>query len=402
MKAFILFVVLVASAHAALGGHGIGLHTGSSVNSRAEDGLGNYKFAYNEKHATGGTFRSEAGNPWGVVGSYGLTDIDGRQRVVNYVADGLGFRASIKTNEPGTAPQAAAATSIATPGVAAIAKTIAAPVALAAHASYAAPVVAKAPLGLGAVGYGHGLGYGHAAPIAHSYGYGVAHGIGYHGSGYYVFKENIYFNNTRWALFRRKFRPHINWALLYNSQATMKAFVVLAALVVSAYAGLVGHGIGLHTGSSLSSRAEDGLGNYKFAYNEKHATGGTFRSEAGNPWGVAGSYGLTDIDGRQRVVNYVADGHGFRASIKTNEPGTAPQAAAATSIATPGVAAIAKTIAAPVALAAHASYAAPVVAKAPLALGAAGYGHGLGYAHAAPIAHGYGYGIAHGAGHYYG
>ncbi|OQR66202.1 cuticle protein 14-like [Tropilaelaps mercedesae] len=179
----------------------------------------------------------------------------------------------------------------------------------------------------------------------------------------------------------------------------MKAFFVLTALVASAYAGIVGHGIGLHTGSSVSSRAEDGLGNYKFAYNEKHATGGTFRSEAGNPWGVAGSYGLADIDGRQRVVNYVADGHGFRASIKTNEPGTAPQAAAATSVATPGIAAVAKTIAAPVALAAHASYAAPVIAKAPVALGYGGYGH-AGYG--TPLAHSYGYGVARGAGHYYG
>lgn len=30
--------------------------------------------------------------------------IDGRERVVDYVADELGYRASIRTNEPGTAP----------------------------------------------------------------------------------------------------------------------------------------------------------------------------------------------------------------------------------------------------------------------------------------------------------
>ena len=35
------------------------------------------------------------------VGSYGLRDADGRVRVVNYVADALGFRASVSTNEPG-------------------------------------------------------------------------------------------------------------------------------------------------------------------------------------------------------------------------------------------------------------------------------------------------------------
>lgn len=156
----------------------------------------------------------------------------------------------------------------------------------------------------------------------------------------------------------------------------MKAYIVIAALVASSHASL--HG--LHSGSSVSSRVEDGLGNYKFGYKENHATGGTFRSEAGNPHGVHGSYGLTDIDGRSRVVHYVADGHGFRASIKTNEPGTAPQPAAATSIAAP----VAKV------LTAHASHVAPVVVKAPLALG-----YGLGHGYGNVVAH-HGHGWGHG------
>ena len=63
------------------------------------------------------------------------------------------------------------------------------------------------------------------------------------------------------------------------------------------------------------------LGNYAFGYNEDHATGGTFRRETGSPGMAHGSYGLRTIDGRVRVVNYVADGHGFRANIQTNEPG---------------------------------------------------------------------------------
>lgn len=170
----------------------------------------------------------------------------------------------------------------------------------------------------------------------------------------------------------------------------MNVFVALAALFACSQAGLIGHGIS--SGSSVSSRSEDGLGNYKFAYNEKHNTGGTFRSEAGNPWGVAGSYGLVDIDGRSRVVNYVADKLGFRAAIKTNEPGTAPAAAAATSIATPGIAAVAKTIAAPVIAAP--SIVAPVAS--PL-VGYGGYGAAnLGYG-AAPLGAAYSVGISHGA-----
>ena len=78
------------------------VNTGNSAVSRSEDGLGNYAFGYNEDHATGGTFRKEQGGPGYMSGSYGLRDADGRMRTVNYVADALGYRASIATNEPGT------------------------------------------------------------------------------------------------------------------------------------------------------------------------------------------------------------------------------------------------------------------------------------------------------------
>ncbi|XP_053204758.1 cuticle protein 14-like [Panonychus citri] len=80
-------------------------NTGNSVQSQTQDSLGNYAFAYTENHATGGTSRKESGNPLGqVVGSYSLGIVDGRQRIVNYVADAYGFRAQVLTNEPGTAP----------------------------------------------------------------------------------------------------------------------------------------------------------------------------------------------------------------------------------------------------------------------------------------------------------
>ncbi|XP_037508604.1 cuticle protein 10.9 [Rhipicephalus sanguineus] len=41
-----------------------------------------------------------------------------------------------------------------------------------------------------------------------------------------------------------------------------------------------------------------------------------------------GSYGYTDAFGVYRRVDYVADAGGFRASVSTNEPGTAPSAPA--------------------------------------------------------------------------
>ncbi|OQR68768.1 cuticle protein 14-like [Tropilaelaps mercedesae] len=109
----------------------------------------------------------------------------------------------------------------------------------------------------------------------------------------------------------------------------MRTFIVLV-VVFSVTSAALSDFEGVPGGSLLTSRIEDGRGNYKFGYNEKHATGGSFRSETGSAYGgVKGSYGLVDADGRQRIVSYVADADGFRASIKTNEPGTAPHSAAA-------------------------------------------------------------------------
>ncbi|XP_003741895.1 adult-specific rigid cuticular protein 15.7-like [Galendromus occidentalis] len=135
----------------------------------------------------------------------------------------------------------------------------------------------------------------------------------------------------------------------------MKAFFCIAALVASTSAGIIS------TGASSQHRSEDGLGNYAFGYDEAHPSGGSFRKESGNALGVKiGSYGLRDADGRVRTVNYVADAAGFRASVSTNEPGTAPSLPAAAAY----NAAPAKVIAAAPVVAA-ASYAAPVVAAAP-------------------------------------
>ncbi|KAI2797250.1 hypothetical protein BLOT_011231 [Blomia tropicalis] len=102
MKFFIVaFAAIVASASAVPAV----VNTGHSAQFRSQDSLGNYAFGYNEDHATGGTFRRESGSPGIAQGSYGLRVADGRVRVVNYVADALGFRANIQTNEPGVEDQ---------------------------------------------------------------------------------------------------------------------------------------------------------------------------------------------------------------------------------------------------------------------------------------------------------
>ncbi|GFS48967.1 cuticle protein 16.8, partial [Nephila pilipes] len=68
---------------------------------------------------------------------------------------------------------------------------------------------------------------------------------------------------------------------------------------------------------------------YKFGYSVKDKHGEQHREEAGDGHAVQGSYGFTDARGNRRQVNYVADHGGFRAQVKTNEPGTANQNPAA-------------------------------------------------------------------------
>ncbi|GIY17731.1 uncharacterized protein CDAR_406871 [Caerostris darwini] len=118
-----------------------------------------YKFGYSVKDHHGEQHREESGNgAGGVVGSYGFTDSRGVARQVNYVADHAGFRAQVKTNEPGTANQNPAAVHLISN----------APYA---HSGGVAPV-------LGGFGYGgYGSGYG---------GYGLVNrgqGLGYNGYG---------------------------------------------------------------------------------------------------------------------------------------------------------------------------------------------------------------------------
>ncbi|KAH7961460.1 hypothetical protein HPB52_009237 [Rhipicephalus sanguineus] len=65
---------------------------------------------------------------------------------------------------------------------------------------------------------------------------------------------------------------------------------------------------------------------YSFGYDNVDEYGNQqFRSEQGDSNNAkTGSYGYKDANGLYRRVNYVADAYGFRATVDTNEPGTAP------------------------------------------------------------------------------
>lgn len=114
-----------------------------------------------------------------------MHDIDGRARRVDYVADALGFRAVVNTNEPGTAHSAPAASLTNSPYAAPVAPVAHAPLAYAhsaplavAHAAplaYSAHHVAAAPIAHAPLLAGHGLlGAGHLSYAVGGYGH---HGI---------------------------------------------------------------------------------------------------------------------------------------------------------------------------------------------------------------------------------
>ncbi|KFM71012.1 Adult-specific rigid cuticular protein 15.7, partial [Stegodyphus mimosarum] len=175
----------VAAVHASalLHGHAALVSTGASASSRTQDAIGNYAFGYDIVDGLGATnSRSEVGDAHGnKKGSYTIADIDGRARRVDYVAGGLGFRAAVKTNEPGTAASAPAAALVASPYAGPVAPVVN-------HVAPVAHAAVAAPLGHGLLGAGH-LGYGlagaHGLVAPGLYGHGLlAHGALGHGLGH--------------------------------------------------------------------------------------------------------------------------------------------------------------------------------------------------------------------------
>ncbi|KAF8787592.1 Adult-specific rigid cuticular protein 15.7 like protein [Argiope bruennichi] len=176
--AVLLAAVAAAQASVLYGGHAALVNTGVSSSARSQDAFGNYAFNYGIQDGLGATnSRSEVGDAHGnKKGSYTLADIDGRARRVDYVADGHGFRAVVKTNEPGTAASAPAAALIASPYAGPVAPVVnhvapAAPV-VGHAANYAAPLAVASPAIAAPVAYGgvirHGLG------LEYGLGYGKA------------------------------------------------------------------------------------------------------------------------------------------------------------------------------------------------------------------------------------
>lgn len=73
---------------------------------------------------------------------------------------------------------------------------------------------------------------------------------------------------------------------------------------------------------------------YNFGYEVDDGYGNKqHNEEKGDDYGnKKGSYGYTDAYGVYRVVDYVADEYGFRATVRTNEPGVDKKPPAAVNI----------------------------------------------------------------------
>ncbi|XP_054709503.1 cuticle protein 10.9-like [Uloborus diversus] len=93
MKALIVFVSLLATVFAQLPApNAVPIPYSFNYMANTEDG--------------GSSSHEENGDGAGrVTGSYTVSNLEGHTRTVEYVADEAGFRATIRTNEPGTANQ---------------------------------------------------------------------------------------------------------------------------------------------------------------------------------------------------------------------------------------------------------------------------------------------------------
>ncbi|CAN7982849.1 unnamed protein product, partial [Ixodes pacificus] len=210
------------------------------------------------------------------TGSYGYTDPNGLFRRVNYVADAGGFRATVETNEPGTAPgQSADAVFNANPVVSGPGVRAPGAFGASAYGTAAGPAYGYA----GKYGYGRNpyarAGYGQGGYSLAGYGPAGYGAVGYGAAGYGLLLLRRQPPSTLCALPTPSLQPSVPFSFGYD---TVDEF-----------------------GTKLFHKEDADASNSR-----------------------TGSYGYTDANGLFRRVNYVADAGGFRATVETNEPGTAP------------------------------------------------------------------------------
>ncbi|XP_054710241.1 uncharacterized protein LOC129219947 [Uloborus diversus] len=292
-----------------------------------------YKFGYIIKDKHGEQHREEVGNGAGSVkGSYGFTDDRGVHRQVDYVADKAGFRAQVKTNEPGTANQDPAAVKflssapkvvdgpgllangLAVNSIANAAGRLSNGLAVSSTGnaanlqarSFGAPQLVL-PAATGAIGNGLAL---NVAGLRNANNGLLLGGLG----------DNGLLGGLEYARYALLCYIYLYFYILCNNNINCVLLFQVLVLALAASFALASYHVPVHHAPKP----------YKFGYNIKDKHGDQYREEVGDGTsGVKGSYGFTDARGIHRQVDYVADHAGFRAQVKTNEPGTANQDPAA-------------------------------------------------------------------------
>ncbi|XP_064488772.1 pro-resilin-like isoform X2 [Ornithodoros turicata] len=289
-----------------------------------------YSFVYSGVHPGGGSFHKESSDTSGnVAGSYGLKDADGRYRAVSYVADGAGFRASVQSNEPGLGAQNPSHVSIvkggqpSVPGAPASLYTFSVP-------SHAAGV----PGAFSTAGASGSYNFAYGDPSSGPWQTESGDNSGSKSGSYGLQDSDGRVRTVKYVADAGGFRASVS-SNEPGVESDSPADVVVskqAELSLSASDSVQGHSA-YQTDSPSGVRpsedsgptrtgygTSDASGNYNFAYGD--TSGGSWQQESGDASGSkSGSYGLADVDGRVRTVNYVADAAGFRATVNSNEPG---------------------------------------------------------------------------------
>ncbi|XP_067128341.1 uncharacterized protein [Centruroides vittatus] len=259
------------------------------------------------------------------TGSYGYVDPWGTYRQVDYIADELGFRAKVKTNEPGTANQNPAAVEVFSDQY---------------HSKPLPPPHVPQPYDFGYETkdeYGGSQNRqessdGHGG-IKGTYGYTDPHGI---------YRQVDYVADEHG--FRAKVRTNEPGTANQNPAAVgvhaeppvpVHPPIILVFLAVKSSFSVEYGENSAEVAQNRIARQQDYLADpyhekpqpYNFGYETKDEFGTTVtRQETGDESGtIKGTYGYVDPFGVYRHVEYEADEYGYRARIKTNEPSASNQ-----------------------------------------------------------------------------
>ncbi|XP_076365175.1 uncharacterized protein LOC143254233 isoform X1 [Tachypleus tridentatus] len=289
-----------------------------------------FSFMYTAGAGTGSSSRSESGDETGnVKGSYSLKDEDGRQRIVKYTAGLDGFMAKIQSNEPGVEPGSnpADVEFLSIPGVAAPASP----------ASDVAPVRAAVP------GPPASVPKLSAPPSPFSFMYTAGAGTGSTSrsesgdetgnvKGSYSLKDEdgrqrIVKYTAGLDGFMAKIQSNEPGVEPGSNPADVEFLSIpgVAAIPAAAPAPAApALAAAVKTpAASVPLMAEPNP--FAFMYTADAGKGSSSRSESGEAGAkIKGSYSLHHASGHQRTVDYSANGKGFIASIKSNEPGVKP------------------------------------------------------------------------------